>query len=131
MATNEKRTHKQNYEELLTIEGVKAKDYLVEFIEGRLEQLAKKNSGERKETANQKANATLRDRILEVMVDNQLYTITELIKLIPTYDGNEMTASKMNALIRPMLTVTANGTVNEDGVINRVTEKGKTYFVKA
>lgn len=131
MATNEKRTHKQNYEELLTIEGVKAKDYLVEFIEGRLEQLAKKNSGERKETATQKANATLRDRILEVMVDNQYYTTSELIKLIPVYDGVDMTASKMNALLRPMLCVTAKGEVNEDGVINRVTEKGKTYFVKA
>lgn len=131
MATTKTPTIRDYYNELLSLEAVSARTDLVEFIEGRIAQLDKKTNGERKETANQKANTALREQILEVMNDNQLYTITELIKLIPTYDGNEMTANKMNALIRPMLTVTANGTVNEDGVINRVTEKGKTYFVKA
>lgn len=130
MATTKTPTIRDYYNELLSLEAVSARADLVEFIEGRIAQLDKKTNGEHKETANQKANTALRGQILEVMNDNQLYTITELIKLIPTYDGNEMTASKMNALIRPMLTVTANGTANKDGVINRVTEKGKTYFVK-
>jgi hypothetical protein len=39
-----------------------------------------------------------------------------------------LSSSKVSAVLRPLLTVTAKGEVNENGVIERYEEKGKAYF---
>lgn len=138
--TNNKPTLRSNYEELSALVSVALENELVDetkakaltdFINGRIEQLAKKNSADRKPTKNQQANEVLADLILDTMELNRLYTISELIKLLPNQENGEpYTQSKISAIVRSMVTVTAKGVENPDGVIERTEEKGKAYFRK-
>ena len=109
--------------ELITDEKYESLD---NFIIHELELLDKKNAAERKPTANQTANDTLREEILEIMADKKPYTISDMIKTFPCCNG--LSQSKVSAVLRPLLTVTAKGEVNENGVIERYEEKGKAYF---
>lgn len=106
-------------------------DRLIARMEHEIELLDKKNSADRKPTKNQQANEALADLILDTMELNRLYTISELIKLLPNQENGEpYTQSKISAVVRSMVTVTAKGVVNPDGVIERTEEKGKAYFRK-
>jgi hypothetical protein len=106
-------------------------DRLIARMEREIELLDKKNSADRKPTKNQQANEVLADLILDTMELNRLYTISELIKLLPNQENGEpYTQSKISAVVRSMVTVTAKGVVNPDGVIERTEEKGKAYFRK-
>ena len=137
---NTKPTLRSNYEELSALISVALENELVDeakakaltdFINGRVEQLAKKNSADRKPTKNQQANEVLADLILDTMELGRLYTISELIKLLPKHENGEpYTQSKISAIVRSMVTVTAKGVHNPDGVIERTEEKGKAYFRK-
>ena len=89
--------------------------------------LDKKNSADRKPTKTQVANVELAKNILEVMNCGQIYTVSEILKNL---NDSALTQSKISAVIRPMLTVTKDGTVNPNGVIERFEEKGKAYFRK-
>ena len=102
---------------------------LTTFINGRLDILAKKNAttGERKPTKNQVANQKLAQTILDVMEPNTLYTISQILKML---DDDNLNQSKISAVVRGMLTVTANGVVNPNGTIERTMEKGTAYFRK-
>ena len=138
--TNNKPTLRSNYEELSVLISVALENKLVneakakaltDFINGRVEQLAKKNSADRKPTKNQQANEVLADLILDTMELGKLYTISELLKLLPNQENGEpYTQSKISAIVRSMVTVTAKGVENPDGVIERTEEKGKAYFRK-
>lgn len=88
------------------------------FVEHELELLAKKNSADKKPTAQQVANAGICDAIYEVMEDGKLYTITDLIKTVP--ECAELTNQRVSAIVRGML-----GTK-----VDRVEEKRKAYFRK-
>lgn len=88
------------------------------FIEHELELLAKKNSTEKKPTAQQVANASVADAIVEAMEDGKLYTITDLIKTIP--ECADLTNQRVSAIVRGMI-----GTK-----VERVEEKRKAYFRK-
>lgn len=90
---------------------------LIDFIDHELDLLARKNAGDRKETATQKANADLKVRILEAMASDTRYTVTELDKLVGIGSIN-----KTNALVRQL---------KLDGLVIRTEEKGKAYFTKA
>lgn len=90
---------------------------LIDFIDHELELLARKNAGDRKETATQKANADLKTKILDVMASDTRYTVTELDKLVGIGSIN-----KTNALVRQL---------KLDGLVIRTEEKGKAYFTKA
>ena len=93
-------------------EDVKAK------IEKMKEQFEKKNSSEKKPTANQVANKGIQSAILESMESGKLYTITDMIKEIPACA--ELTNQKVSALIRPLINIS----------IERVEDKRKAYFRK-
>ena len=93
-------------------EDVKAK------IEKMKEQFEKKNSSEKKPTANQVANKELQSAILEGMVSGKLYTITDMIKEIPACAT--LTNQKVSAVVRAMVGIS----------IERVEEKRKAYFRK-
>jgi hypothetical protein len=82
------------------------------------EQFEKKNSAEKKPTAQQVANMAIQTAILEGMESGRLYTITELIKEIPSC--NDLTNQRVSAIIRSMLGVS----------VERVEEKRKAYFRK-
>ena len=88
------------------------------FVEHELELLEKKNSSEKKPTAQQVANAGVAEAIAEHMgaEPNRLFTITELIKEVPACA--DMTNQRVSAIVRGMIGVT----------VERVEEKRKAYF---
>jgi hypothetical protein len=86
------------------------------FIDHEVELLNKKNSAEKKPTANQIANESVKKAIVEGMEPNRMYTITEIIKEIPAC--SEMTNQRVSAIIRQMI-----GTD-----VERIEEKRKAYF---
>jgi hypothetical protein len=104
-------------------EQIKAKYSLTDdekaFIDHELELLAKKNASEKKPTAKQTENETIKANILDAMEPNRLYTISELLKVVPGLP-EDFTNQRMSALVRQML----------GSSINRVEEKRKAYFQK-
>lgn len=88
------------------------------FVEHELELLAKKNSADKKPTAQQVANEGIKQAILDGMEDNRLYTITELQKSIPACA--ELSNQRVSAIVRQMVGVT----------IDRTEDKRKAYFSK-
>ena len=113
-----KMTKMQKFEMLANLAEVQANPVLVEFIEHEIELLAKKNSSEKKPTAQQKANANLCDVIVSNMEVGKLYTVTDLQKTIP--GCAELTNQRISALLRGMF----------GSRIERVEEKRKAYFRK-
>ena len=86
------------------------------FVEHELELLEKKNSSEKKPTAQQVANEGIKSAIVAGMKPNRLYTITEIQKEIP--ECAELSNQRVSALIRQMVG-------NE---IVRTEDKRKAYF---
>lgn len=121
MANTKKLTKRDHYNTLLTLSEVKSNPALVEFIEHELELLAKKNSAEKKPTAQQEANAVIKTAILEVLADGKKRTITDLLKQTPNLP-EDMTNQRMSALVRQMV---------DAGTIVRTEEKRKAYFHRA
>ena len=116
MATVKKMTKRDHFTTLLTLSEVKSNPTLVEFIEHELELLAKKNSVEKKPTAQQVANENIKQAILDGMERDRLYTVTEVIKEIPAC--SDLTNQRVSAILRGMIGDT----------IERVEEKRKAYF---
>ena len=119
MTTNKKMTKRDYFNALLAIADVQSTPTLVEFIEHELELLEKKNSVDKKPTATQVANTSIKDAIYEGMEDDRQYTITELIKEID--ECAELTNQRVSALVRQMIA---------DGRIERTEDKRKSYFRK-
>ena len=90
---------------------------LVEKIDNELNLLAKKNSAEKKPTAQQVANDGIKTAIVEGMEPNRLYTVTEIIKSIPACA--ELTNQRVSALLRGLV---------ETGKVVRTEDKRKAYF---
>jgi hypothetical protein len=118
MANSQKLTKAQKYGMLKDLAEVKANPVLVEFIDHELELLAKKNSSEKKPTAQQTANEGIKSAIYEGMEVGKRYTITDLIKEIPACA--ELTNQRVSSLVRQMMPTS----------IERVEDKRKAYFVK-
>ncbi len=89
----------------------------VEFIDHELELLSKKNSAEKKPTAQQTANEGIKTAIVEGMEPNRLYTVTEIIKSVPACA--DMTNQRVSALLRQLV---------EGGLVKRTEDKRKAYF---
>ena len=88
------------------------------FIKHELELLAKKNSADKKPTAQQVANEGIKQAILNGMEVGVLYTITDIIKTVP--ECAELTNQRVSAIVRQMIG-------NE---VERVEDKRKAYFRK-
>ena len=88
-----------------------------DFITHEMELLSKKNSSEKKPTAQQTANEGIKTAIVEGMEQNRLYTITELIKEIP--ECADMTNQRVSALVRQLV---------DSGAVVRTEDKRKAYF---
>jgi predicted transcriptional regulator len=79
--------------------------------------LSKKNSAEKKPTAQQTANEAIKVAIVEGMERNRVYTVTEVIKSVPACA--EMTNQRVSALLRQLV---------EAGLVKRTEDKRKAYF---
>ena len=90
---------------------------LVAKIDNELALLAKKNSAEKKPTAQQTANEAVKTAIVEGMELNRVYTVTEVIKEIP--ECAELTNQRVSALLRQL---------KDEGKVTRTEDKRKAYF---
>lgn len=120
MANTKKITKRERFEQLLMLPQVQVDLGLVEFIEHELELLAKKNSADKKPTAQQTANEAIKSAILEAMEADRLYTITELQKSIP--ECAELSNQRVSSLMRQL---------KDSGMVIRTEDKRKAYFSKA
>jgi predicted transcriptional regulator len=120
MTKTKKPTKRENFSTLLNFAEVKANPTLVEFINHEIELLDKKNSSEKKPTAQQTANDSIKVAILDAMVEGERYTITDIIKSVP--ECADLTNQRVSALIRQL---------KDEGKIVRVEDKRKAYFLLA
>ena len=114
MANTKKMTKRDYFNAILSKYPLTAEEKA--FVEHELELLEKKNSAEKKPTAQQTANEGIKTAILNGMKPNRLYTITEIQKEIP--ECAELSNQRVSALIRQMVG-------NE---IVRTEDKRKAYF---
>lgn len=115
-----KLTKAQKFAMIADIPEVKNNPMLAEFIAHEQELLAKKNSAEKKPTAQQEANTTIKAGVLAVMEanPNQLFTVSELLKKVPDLPDT-MTNQRMSALVRQMV---------DAGQVKRTEDKRKAFF---
>ena len=95
----------------------------IAFIDHELELLDRKNAsttGEKKMTATQLENEKVKQAILEEMEENRLYTISEMMKVLPCCA--ELSNQKVTRLVAQLKC--------ESKVI-RTEDKRKAYFSKA
>ena len=112
-----KITKRERFESLLTLSQVQADPGMVEFIEHELELLAKKNSADKKPTAQQVANEAIKQAIVDGMERDHFYTITDLQKAIP--ELADLSNQKISALVRQL---------KDDSVVVKTEDKRKSYF---
>lgn len=112
-----KLTKRDHFNTLLTIPTVSDNPVLVDFINHELELLSKKNSADKKPTATQQANNTLKEAIIDLLVDGNPYTVSQIIKNVPECAG--LSNQKVSALMVQL--------VNE-GQVEKVIEKRVSYF---
>ena len=114
--TNKKITKRDRFNALLSLSEVQANADLVAFIEHEIELLDKKNSSEKKPTAQQTANESIKAAIVAGMTPNRLYTVSEIQKEIP--ECAELSNQRISALLRQMI----------GKEIVRTEDKRKAYF---
>ena len=114
---NKKMTKMQKFEMLSKLDAVKSNPMLSEFVAHEMELLSKKNSADKKPTAQQTANAGIQTAILENMEVNRLYTITDIIKTVP--ECADLTNQRVSALVRQLV---------DAGKVIRTEDKRKAYF---
>ena len=118
MTNTKKMTKRDYFNSLLNIADVKNNPELVDFIDHELELLAKKNSAEKKPTAQQTANANIAEAIVAHLSaePNRLFTITEIIKEVPACA--DLTNQRVSAIVRGLI----------GSSVERVEEKRKAFF---
>lgn len=123
MANEKKLTITEQFADLLTIPAIANNPKRKAFIEGRMAQVAKKNAGgangEKKLTATQEANLVLKNDIYNTIIEDVKYTVTDLIKLVPSLNG--LMSQKVTALANQMVA---------SNLLEKVKEKNRSYFVK-
>lgn len=119
MANSVKKTQKEMFNEILNGYGLSAEHKA--FLEGRIAQLDKKSASKSdKPTATQKANAELKDKILAEMEADKAYTISDMLKALPSCA--ELSNQKVSAVMKQLV---------EAGLVVRSEDKRKAYFSKA
>lgn len=119
-SSSSKMTKAQKFALIAAIPEVANNPVLAEFIAHEQELLAKKNSAEKKPTAQQEANATIKGNIRSTMAadPNRVWTVSELLKAVPDLPDT-MTNQRMSALVRQMV---------EAGEVKRTEDKRKALF---
>ena len=114
-------TKAQKFQMLADLPAVKADPMLSEFIAHEMELLAKKNTADKKPTAQQEANAVIKQNVLTVLADGKKRTVSELRTMVPDLPDT-MTNQRMSALVRQMV---------DAGQVVRSEDKRKAFFAIA
>lgn len=114
-------TKAQKFQMLADLPAVKADPMLSEFIAHEMELLAKKNTADKRPTAQQEANAVIKQNVLTVLADGKKRTVSELLKMVPDLPDT-MTNQRMSALVRQMV---------DAGQVVRSEDKRKAFFAIA
>lgn len=93
---------------------------MVAFFEARIEQAMKKNSAERKPTAKQVENASIKDAIMAWMNEGVLYTCAEVTKVCPACEG--LSVNRVSALLSQL---------GKDGLLVVTEDKRKHFYTLA
>jgi predicted transcriptional regulator len=113
-----KTTKREKFEMLKALSEVQANPMLMEFIDHELELLAKKNSAEKKPTAQQVANEGIKQVILDVLMENGgLMTITDIQKA--SAELSDLSNQKLTALVRQL---------KDAELVEKTEDKRKSYF---
>ena len=113
-----KVTKKDRFNQLLAISEVANNEALVEFINHEIDLLTRKNSSEKKPTANQLANEKTAEVVLQTLIDNgDRMTVTEIIKA--NGELGDYTNQKITALLKSLISADK---------VERIEDKRKTYF---
>jgi hypothetical protein len=116
-----KITKREKYEQLKAIPAVAENEMLVEFIDHEIELLDRKNvtkDGEKKPTAKQTENETVKGEILNYMEMGTKYTVSALLEGVPN-QPEDMSHHRMVALLKQLVDAEA---------LTKTKEKGITYF---
>ena len=118
MATIKKITKRDNFNALLAIPAVAENAQLVSFIEHEIELLDKKNSADKKPTAQQIANKGVMETIMQVLSENGgLMTVTDVQKANAALA--ELSNQRISALLRQL---------KDEHKVERVEDKRKAFF---
>lgn len=112
-----KLTKRDHFNALLAIPAVSDNPVLVDFINHELELLSKKNSTDKKPTAAQQANNALKEAIINLLVDGNPYTVSQIIKEVPECAG--LSNQKVSAMMVQLI---------NEGQVEKVIEKRVSYF---
>lgn len=115
-----KITKRERFVQILAIPAIAENADLTAFIQHEIELLDKKNSGEKKMTPQQEANAVIKANVLALAQANpdRLFTIGEFLKEVSDLP-EDMTSQRMTAIVRQMC---------DNHLLIRVEEKRKAYF---
>ena len=126
MTNTNKMTLKDYFAELRVLAEANDRPDLVKFVDGRIEQIEKKNksaSGDRKPTAKQVENKNYKAEILSHLPiasdDFYGWTVAEINKNVPCCAEGGFSSSKTTALVTQMF---------KAGLIVRNEVKGRAYF---
>ena len=117
--TTRKPTQRDRYAEIREILASAGRDDLVEFVDGRVAQLDKKNSAERKPTAKQVENAGFKQEILSYMEQGVLYASADIAKSVPALVEAGVSANRVTAMLTQLV---------NDGAIVRTVDKRKSFY---
>ena len=117
--TTRKPTQRDRYAEIREILASAGRDDLVEFVDGRVAQLDKKNSAERKPTAKQVENAGFKADIVAYMEQGVQYTSADIAKSVPALVEAGVSANRVTAMLTQLV---------NDGAIVRTVDKRKSFY---
>ena len=115
-----KPTQRDNYNEIrqILVDGGYP-DHLIEFVDGRIAQLDKKNSAERKPTAKQVENESFKADILDWMEPSTLYLSADIHKGVPSIVAAGISANRVTAMLTQLV---------NSGAVIRETDKRKSVY---
>ena len=114
-----KLTHIEILNAMLAIEDIQSNPIFKEYVENEIAKLIRRKT-EKVPTKTQEANAELKTAILSEMEAGILYTISDMIKNLPSCEN--LSNQKVSAVIRQMML--------DDKTIVKTVEKRTSYFSK-
>ena len=95
------KTQKEQYTEIIGILTEAGRDDLAEFVQGRIDALAKK-SEKKSLSKEQKANEVIKEQIVEILKDSDGMTVGEIYKANPAW-ADSFSSQKITSLLTQLI----------------------------